>query len=439
MACMFAIHYFFENADAFRGFMKNIADNLKVGGYFIGAAFDGEKVFDLLRTVSIGGKRSGMEGDSVMWSITKQYDEDDIPEGEEALGLAVDVEFVTIGATHREYLVPYPLLKRAMEAIGCEELDEEELKKAGLRQSSNLFGASWDMAKKAGKVFAMPDAVRDFSFLNRWFVFRRKKTSGALEETRSGLPTIKKAAAAATGANAEAEAETEVEAPAPPPAPAAAAADKAPAYALGALFQFFADAAEKDVLGIKDKAAGQWLAPTAAFPIQDSDDDKVIYPTMNHYLAAMRYKVASNKPELAASIFGTEGTIHQKFLRMRLLETDAGSKVLPEKREKELLKLEATEVRDAIRPGTFKKYKATFDEARWATQKDVVLREAVRQRWETDARFRKIVEAARDKGKTLLYYAPGANSTNLGGIRKADGHIEGDNLLGKIMMELAGF
>jgi hypothetical protein len=442
MACMFAIHYFFENADTLRGFMKNIADNLKVGGYFIGAAFDGEKVFNLLRTVSKGDKVSGMEEQSVMWSITKGYDEDDIPDGEEGLGLAVDVEFVTIGATHREYLVPYPLLKKAMEAIGCEELSGEDLKKAALKQSSSTFDQSWEMAKKAGKNFVMPGAVQQFSFLNRWFIFKRTKLSGALEETRSGMATIKRAAAvpgptmaAAPAASNEEEEESAAAAPAAPGAAVAAA----PTYALGELFQFFSDAAEKDTLGIKDKAAGQWLAPTAAFPITDPDDEKIIYPSLNHYLAAMRFRKASDKPELAASLFGTEGTIHQKYQRTRLLETEGGTKPLPEKREKELLKQEGVEVREMIRPSVFKKYKATFDDARWATQKDEVLREGVRQRWEKDARFRKIVEAARDKGKTLLYYAPGANSTNLGGVRRTDGRIEGENQLGRVIMELAGF
>jgi predicted NAD-dependent protein-ADP-ribosyltransferase YbiA (DUF1768 family) len=444
MACMFAIHYFFETADTLRGFMKNVADNLKVGGYFIGAAFDGEKVFNLLRTVSKGDKVSGMEAGSVMWSITKGYDEDDIPDGEEGLGLAVDVEFVTIGATHREYLVPYPLLKKAMEAIGCEELSGEDLKKAALKQSSNTFDQSWDMAKKAGKNFAMPGAVQQFSFLNRWFIFKRTKLSGALEETRSGIATIKRAAAAPGPAEAPAAANEEEEegapaAAAPPPAPGVTAAAAAPTYALGELFQFFGDAAEKDVLGIKDKAAGQWLAPTAPFPITDPEDEKIIYPSLNHYLAAMRFRKASDKPELAASLFGTEGTIHQKYQRTRLLETEGGTKLLPEKRERELLKQEAVEVREMIRPSVFKKYKTAFDDARWATQKDEVLREGVRQRWEKDARFRKIVEAARDKGKTLLYYAPGANSTNMGGVRRADGRIEGENQLGKVIMELAGF
>jgi predicted NAD-dependent protein-ADP-ribosyltransferase YbiA (DUF1768 family) len=433
MSCMFAIHYFFETAETLRGFMKNISDNLKVGGYFIGCAFDGEKVFDLLRTVGKGGKRSGMEGESVLWSITKQYEEDDIPDGEEALGLAVDVEFVTIGATHREYLVPYPVLKRAMEAIGCEELSDEELKSAKLKQSTSLFGPSWDMAKKAGKTYTMPKAVQDFSFLNRWFIFRRKKIAGTLDESRSGLPALQRAAE-------EVVAAPNVEPAAAAAAPAAAtAAEKAPTYSVSELLQFYADSAEKDVLGIQDKTAGQWLAPTAAFPIVDPTDENVIYPTLNHFLAAMRYRYATNKPDLAATLFGTEGTIHQGFERQRLVETEAGTKPLAEKRKKELLKAEAEAVREAIRPSAFKKYKTALDEAVWATKKEGVLREGLQQRWEKDARFRKIVEAARDKGKTLLYYAPGAISSNLGGVRRANGSIEGENQMGKILMELAGF
>ena len=445
MSCMFAIHYFFETPDTLRGFIKNIADNLKVGGLFIGCAFDGEKVFDMLRTVPQGGTRSGLEKDAVMWKITKQYDEDDIPEGEEGLGLAVDVEFITIGSTHREYLVPYPLLKKALEAIGCEELDKDELKKVGLQRSTALFGDSWEMAKKAGRSYLMPDAVRQFSFLNRWFIFRRKRQTGALEETTSGIASIQRAAMEGLpeGEGKEAEeaentgvVEIEVK---EKEAKSAAAAPEVQTYALGELFQFFPDAAEKDVLGIGDKGAGQWLSPTAPFPIEDPYDKSTIYPTMSHYMAAMRYRVASNTPEVASALLGRDGTIHQKYLRTRLLESEGGSKPISDRRDRELLKQEAAEVQESIRPSTFKRYKSTFDEAKWATKKDEVLREGLKQRWETDARFRKIVEAARDKGKTLLYYAPGANSKNLGGVRKSDGRIEGENMIGKIIMELAGF
>jgi len=156
-------------------------------------------------------------------------------------------------------------------------------------------------------------------------------------------------------------------------------------------------------------------------------------------MAAMHYRLATGTPELAGSLFGREGSIHQKFFRTRMLETDGGEKPLPERRDKELLKQEAEEVRKAIRPSAFKTYKATFDAARWATKKEEALRAGLQQRYETDARFRRIVEAARDKGKTLLYYAPGANSSNLGGVRKNTGRIEGENLMGKLIMELAGF
>jgi predicted NAD-dependent protein-ADP-ribosyltransferase YbiA (DUF1768 family) len=191
-------------------------------------------------------------------------------------------------------------------------------------------------------------------------------------------------------------------------------------------------------LGIKDPKAAQWIAPGALFPIEDSDT-KTIYPTLEHYMAAMRYKYASNKPELAGSVFGREGTIHQEYLRKRQTETEGGVNPLSPERERELNKLEMNAVRDAYRLSGFKRYRATFDDAKWASKKDGVLYEGLKQRWETDARFRKIVEAARDKGKTLLYYTPGSNLTNLGGIRRSSGMIDGENKMGKIIMELAGY
>jgi len=210
-------------------------------------------------------------------------------------------------------------------------------------------------------------------------------------------------------------------------------------YASGELFQFHPEAADRDYLGIGDKGAGKWLSPTAPFPIEDPDTEGLVYPTLNHYLAAMRYKQASNTPEVAAAVFGREGSIHRKFALMRVEESEGGKKPIAEKRDQTLLKEEQNEVRDEIRPIAFKRRKSTFDETTWALKKDQALKEALRQRWEKDKRFRKIVEAARDKGKTLLYYAPGANSSNLGGVHRSSGKIEGENRIGKYIMELAGF
>lgn len=72
---------------------------------------------------------------------------------------------------------------------------------------------------------------------------------------------------------------------------------------------FFRDSALGDKLAIGDKGAARWLAPTAPFPIQDSEG--TVYPSMDHYLAGMRFKLASNKPEIASAVFARDGTIHQ--------------------------------------------------------------------------------------------------------------------------------
>jgi hypothetical protein len=468
MSCMFAIHYFFEKPDKFRGFLKNISENLKVGGYFVGCCFDGRKLFELLRGVENGMSTTGTEGNATVWSITKRYEADDLPVGDDSFGLPVDVNFVTIGTNQREYLVNYDTLVSGMASIGCEPLSADELKVLRMAESSMTFQSTWDMAKKSGSTYTMPDSVREFSFLNRWFVFQRKQETAAVGSEKTGVRSLKErvaesmpSAAEATGAEATGAEATGAEATGaeerallPPsskgptmavsvkrtlPVAAGEATPTETTYASGELFQFHPDAADRDYLGINDKGAGKWLSPTAPFPIEDPTSEGVVYPTLNHYLAAMRYKLASNTPEVAISVFSREGSIHRKFTLMRVDESEAGKKPIPERRDQTLLKEEQNDVREEIRLVAFKRRKSTFDETTWALKKDEVLKEGLRQRWEKDKRFRKIVEAARDKGKTLLYYAPGANSSNLGGVHRSSGKIEGENRIGKYIMEYAGF
>jgi predicted NAD-dependent protein-ADP-ribosyltransferase YbiA (DUF1768 family) len=139
-------------------------------------------------------------------------------------------------------------------------------------------------------------------------------------------------------------------------------------------------------------------------------------------------------------LLSREGSIHQKYLQQRQLETNDGARELPKKRDYELLREESEEVKKAIRPAQLKKEGAKFDAAKWATVKDKVLEDALTYRWKHDARLRKIVQAAKEQGKTLLYYTPGSGASNLGGIRKANtGMIQGENRIGKILMKLAAF
>jgi predicted NAD-dependent protein-ADP-ribosyltransferase YbiA (DUF1768 family) len=474
---------------------------MKVGSYFIGCCPDGNKVFDMLRAAP---SKRGIDNGTVIWDITRQYEVDDIPEGDSGFGLGIDVEFISIGKAHREYLVPFQLLEDKMRTIGCELLTAEELRESGMVNSTATFDVSWEMAKKKGEKFPMSDAIKEFSFLNRWFIFKRKRQESmaaavvaeAEAKNATRVPKTGKNASPSKGraetlANAARErtlAATEVQNAATLNASAktrnmranqvaqiastieedqgAAVSSKGPiltegtvavapgpaaplqrSYTKGEVFLFYGKAGLNDEqLKMKDPGAGRWLSPSARFPIEDTETN-VIYPTVEHFIAGMRMKVATNKPELSETLFSRDGIIHQKFLTDRVAFTNAGTKALTEEEDTRLLESEIASVKDAMRePYLRQRYwrddskGKIVDEAKWANTKNNVIEEAMTQRWQKDARFRKIVERARDLGKYLLYYTPGAASANVGGIRSTKtGNIEGQNLIGKTIMKLAGY
>jgi len=433
ISCMFAIHYFFASKDTFDGFLKNIADTLKVGGYFIGSCFDGEKTFEFLKGRE---SRQGIENDTVLWTLTRKYEADEIPAGDDAFGMAVDVNFISIGAEHREFLVPFSLLKDKLQTIGCELCTEAELKEVGLKSCTNLFETSYAMAASSGKRFPMSDAVKQFSFLNRWFIFRRKGEMGVASLV---APLVTQPVS---------EEQDEIIQPvaslvAPPVAsvvaPPVAPVNGKRAYAAAEVLQFYQEATLQDRLKIGNKTALRWIAPGSPFPIQDPTDSTQVYPSIEHYLAGMRYKYATDKPTLASAIFGKDSPIiHQKYENMRRAEMGPAMNPLSEDRAAALIVEEMKAVHTEMKATAMKKYKTKFDEVKWNSIKDDLLEEAVRQRWEKDAQFRTIVEAAKQQGKTLLFYT-GSGTSEYGGKRTAEGVIEGENKLGKAIMKVAGF
>ena len=448
ISCMFATHYFFASKGTFDGFLTNIAENLKIGGYFIGCCFDGEKTFEFLKGRDT---RVGEEDGTVLWKITKRYDNDEIPGGDEGFGMPIDVEFISIGLPHREYLVPFSLLTQKLSSIGCEPCSADELKELGLPASSATFNDSHAVAAKAGRKFPMTPAVSQFSFLNRWFVFRRKNDMG-MESTE---PANSNGLRATIAINNEAKATENalqnnyVEPSTATSATAAATAATAATtgankgkrqYAPSEVLQFYQESPLIDRLKIADKLALRWISPGSPFPISDPATPAETYPSIEHFLAAMRYKVATDKPGLAQALFGPTGTIHQKYLRLRDAEkgVGAGAKPLTDDRDAELTVEEMKEVHNEMRLAGIKKRAAKFDEAKWSEVKDGLLKEAVRQRYTKDARFRAILEAAKQQGKTLLFYT-GSASSEYGGKQTKEKYLEGENKLGKAMMLAAGF
>jgi mRNA (guanine-N7-)-methyltransferase len=448
-ACMFALHYFFENQSTLEGFIKNLSETVKIGGLFIGCCFDGNKIFNLLRNVDKGRSKIGKIEDTPIWSITKDYDKEELLPDDESIGLAIDVEFISIGTTHKEYLVPFELLKKKLAAIGFELLDGKDLAELGLNNSTNTFDVSYEMAVKNKKTYNMPDAVKEFSFLNRWFIFKRVGEIGISDIPKIQLPEVEDEVVneSVDEDNGEVgeevgEEEEEVEeevvsetgAKLPP-------RDKK--FSEIEVFRFGIDARQADILGVKDDKgkkdmnAGRWLGIAAPFPIPDPDEPDIKYPSIEHYLAAMKLKIASNKPNLAKDLMSTSGRVHQDFALKRRAESVKQESA----RDFELLAEEAADVRKKMTKTYLNQYRVVFDENKWIPVKDKVLMDALKYRWEHDKRFRDIVEAARNAGKYLLYSTKiAAVASELGGTRSlTTSLIEGENKCGRFIMELAGF
>lgn len=477
VSCMFAIHYFFKDAETFTGFLDNLRQTLKVGGYFIGCCFDGRAVFDLLNTVNVNKQVVGKEGkgvnERVLWTITKRYEQNDLPLDESAFGMPIDVNFISIGAAHREYLVPWELLVDKLKLIGCELLTEAERESIMLKKSSNLFGDSYDAAIKQNITYPMSEPIKQFSFLNRWFIFKRKTDGtelsaelvGALQNAVPVVPTsglqletvlegtkdktavlLDKTASMAPKGESVAEAlSAEVGKGFIGTELVEAQMKKFPAKKV---FKFKYDSDLSDKLKLGEPGAARWLSLSAPFPINypsaekaTADSPQLKYPSIEHFLAAMKYMLATNKKDVGRQIakdtFTHEGTIHQKYLGILQERAGGPGKIPSETVRQSILAEERRAVLDFTKSTTMKKYKVDFNQAIWDTIKDGLLKYALEQRFTEDEKFQKIMNKVRDEKMYLLYDTPISNDE--GGERKNDGSIVGQNKVGKLMMELAGY
>ena len=461
---MFTLHYFFKDVSSLNGLLRNISESLKVGGYFVGCCFDGDKVVSLLHDLPTGGMKRGTDGSSDIWTITKQYDASMValPDDETGLGKAIDVGFISIGEAYTEYLVSWNYFVRRMTEIGMELLNPEELVTLGLQHSTNMFAASYDMAAAAGRNYQMTAASRAFSFLNRWFIFRRRTTGSViptvvapalpepivpLAEVTSDIPPAADAPAEAPAAAAEAEATASAaveapaaaaaEAPVEAEATAPAAAAAALRTATGTAYPFYHKSAAKDDLKIKDKNWKRYISTFTPFTFRDIHNPSVMYTSLEAVLGAAKYQLATNKPELGTQIFSTVGNIHQAIVEEKQKLTE-GKRTLTADEEATFIESEGTQFRNAQKPVDIRKTGAKFNADAWTNEAiESVLNDYLRQRFEGDAQFRKILEAVAAQNARLVYSVPKSASELCGTVTDA-GAIEGHNLYGRALMKLVG-
>ena len=458
VACMFALHYFFKDKATFNGLIENLRNILKVGGYFVGCTFDGDAVFEFMRDTPKDVAKVGKAGDDTeIWKLTKQYDLDtDLPKDDDGFGHPLNVNFISIGLQHTEYLVPFKLLEEKMKAIGCRLLNAAECAKMGfpgLKESTRMFKDELSAAKKAGKEFAsgMPDPVKQFSYLNRWFIFKRMGESYGAEAAVAVEPNAKSKKASklkvdesaprpgsGVGEAMESKEEAVV-------APQLGGPDPERKWQKAQIFEFGSTMGSKEKVGIKN--ARRILALNWPFMIVDPDPGvKLSYPSITHYLAAMKYKLAAKpkRPDLA-SLFASTGSIHQDALTELQAKQGAQKKALSVDDRQALINKETRKVLSESSVEGMAAKGATFDEGLWDSLKDGLLEDAIKKRFERDEEFKKIVLAAKieNPAQYLLYKIYNiegvSEDDDFGASYGDDKKIHGENKVGLLLMKLAQY
>jgi SAM-dependent methyltransferase len=227
-ACMFAVHYFFDRRESLETFARNVGEALSPGGHFVGCCLDAALVLDLLAA------EAPDEGDAVQdggpgnatpkWRITnrmppavmaaalaeraqpatqatlkRERSELEMQRGRRApasaggggspggssasaspYGRRIDVRMASIGQEVPEYLVSYDVLAAALRDHGSlEPVSAQEaaaLRLVGGAATGTFEGVFRERvlaAPQDDKARLMTDAEKRYSFLNRWWVFRK--------------------------------------------------------------------------------------------------------------------------------------------------------------------------------------------------------------------------------------------------------------------------
>jgi mRNA (guanine-N7-)-methyltransferase len=183
-SCQFAMHYFFQNPDTVQGFLRNLSECTKYQGYFIGTAYDGKTIFDLLKKKNPGESIQILEDGKKIWEIIKSYDHAKFLDDSSSIGYRIDVFQESINQLIPEYLINFNYLERIMLNYGFQLIDLDEARSLGLPQGCGFFSELFDemtneisknkfKASNYGKAPDMTQFEKKISFLNKYFVFKK--------------------------------------------------------------------------------------------------------------------------------------------------------------------------------------------------------------------------------------------------------------------------
>jgi hypothetical protein len=178
------MHYFFENPDTLQGFLRNVSECTKLNGYFIGTAYDGKLVFNMLKKTKTGESIKIIEDGKKIWEVTKGYGSDNFDDDSSSIGYRIDVYQESINQNIQEFLINFDYLNRVFEAYGFTVIDRIEAQELGLPEGSGLFSELFnnmleEIKKNRYKEKEFENAAnmtafeKKISFLNRYFVYKK--------------------------------------------------------------------------------------------------------------------------------------------------------------------------------------------------------------------------------------------------------------------------
>ena len=187
---MFSTLYFFENIEMLNEYLKNVSENCKINGYFLGTCYDGNRVFNMLKNKSYGESKYIIEDKEKVWEIKKMYSNETFPSDMNGVGMRVDVYQESINKMFPEYLVNFDYFKEVLELYGFEMIDGDECKEFGVFTGVDSFQRLFNnmkndidnkemSVKKIGEALKMTDYEKQVSFLNNYFIFKKVRNVDA--------------------------------------------------------------------------------------------------------------------------------------------------------------------------------------------------------------------------------------------------------------------
>ena len=192
--CQFVIHYIFSDENSWNNYCENLNMYLREGGYFIITTFDGNKIKEKLKNTDRYIEYYNENGEkNILFDIVKKYND----QSNSPFGNAIDVHMAWLfekGIYRTEYLVDSQYLIKSLkekcsmelvETYGFEEIFNDN--KEFLKLSSEIEESIRIKFFKDVYKFYNPNEINSkcygYSFLNRFYIFRKRETD--LAEVKS--------------------------------------------------------------------------------------------------------------------------------------------------------------------------------------------------------------------------------------------------------------